>query len=136
MHYLCALGFLVFLAVPGSTLEHELSTEHPNGDKPSIGTLEMPSRPEAEDPGFADWGSLHPLGRHPRSDGQSFTPFEKRVIRILRKHGLLKSEAEKAVEELEKNKDLLRKLKELLNEVDKEHETDDFYDDFWGLILS
>jgi len=135
MHYLHVIGFLVILAVSGSTLDHELSTKRPNEVyKPSSGKLTIPSLAEERDPGFENRMSLNPLKGHPRSKEQNFTPFEKRVIRILKKHGLLKSDTEKVLDKLEKDKELLRKLKKLLDEVDTENETDDFYDDFWNLL--
>ncbi|XP_037726674.1 uncharacterized protein LOC119557810 [Drosophila subpulchrella] len=130
MHYLHVFGFLVILAVSGSTLDHELSTKGPNA-------IYKPA--EEQDPGLVNWWasrmSLNPLREHSRPKEQNFTPFEKRVIRILRKHGLLKSETEKVLDKLENDKELLRKLKKLLDEVDAENETDDFYEDFWDLLF-
>ncbi|XP_016995178.2 uncharacterized protein [Drosophila takahashii] len=81
--------------------------------------------------------SFNDLMRYSRASlTQPFTPFEKRVIRLLRKLGLLKSEAEKFLDELENDKELLEKLKKLLDEVDREHESDDFLDDFYELFFS
>ncbi|EDX02203.1 uncharacterized protein LOC6525259 [Drosophila yakuba] len=126
MQYLHILGFLLFLAASGSTFDRDNQFYGLRISKDHAGQLTLPEpRPDSVE-----------LLQYRVSTRQSFTPFERRVIRLLRKLGLLKSDAEKVLDALEKDKDLLRRLKKLLDEVDKEHETDDFLEDFFDVIFS
>ncbi|XP_043657900.1 uncharacterized protein LOC122623055 [Drosophila teissieri] len=130
MQYLHILGFLVFLAASGSTFDSDNRFYRLQISKEHSRQLTIPAQNQDSVELLAHKVSLI------RSKRQSFTPFERRVIRLLRKLGLLKSDAEKVLDALEKDKDLLRRLKKLLDEVDKEHETDDFLEDFFDVIFS
>ncbi|KAH8354747.1 hypothetical protein KR084_006138 [Drosophila pseudotakahashii] len=137
MHYLRFLGLLVYLTAFGSSALDRESLSKRSYDL----IYERLSGQLKDDPVLMERQlfSQRPFNNLEKSRANStqpFTPFEKRVIRLLRKLGLLKSEAEKFLDELENNKDLLRKLKELLDEVDTEHESDDFLDDIYELLFS
>nr|NP_001245585.1 uncharacterized protein Dmel_CG43255 [Drosophila melanogaster]AFH07299.1 uncharacterized protein Dmel_CG43255 [Drosophila melanogaster] len=131
MHYLHIFGLLVFLAAFGLSLERRdkefygISKEQLTTTKHKENSVEFVQHKI----------SLKLPQRYNRFKRQSFTPFERRVIRLLRKLGLLKSDAEQLLDTLEKDKDLLRRLKKLLDEVDTEHETNDFLEDFFDLIF-
>ncbi|XP_033172349.1 uncharacterized protein LOC117148812 [Drosophila mauritiana] len=134
MQYLHIFGLLVFLAAFGSTLERR-DREFYGISKEHVGQLTNTEHKWDSVEFVQHKISLKQPQRYNRFKRQSFTPFERRVIRLLRKLGLLKSDAERLLDTLEKDKDLLRRLKKLLDEVDTEHETKDFLEDFFDLVF-
>ncbi|XP_016984648.1 uncharacterized protein LOC108048469 [Drosophila rhopaloa] len=156
MHYLHVLGFLVFFATYSSSLDRALNRRRfMEQYKDRSWRLTMNISQQRHDPVLMsllqrDYNDhklinrkdLFPaqmpsndLKRYSGSNYQPFTPFEKRVIRLLIRLGILKSKAEIMLETLEKDKELLKRLKKLLDDVDEEQESDDFFENFFNLIF-
>ncbi|KAH8385239.1 uncharacterized protein LOC110181690 [Drosophila serrata] len=149
MSYLSLMGLLVFLTVSvwsqdtkpvrdnsssSVPVHKDLVETIPSGilhNKTNAIVHSNDHKVDLQKPFFLKW--------YPGTNSQKrikLTPFERRVVRVLRKLGLLNeyNTAEKVVEQLRKDKDLLRKLKKLLDEVDEEDESDDFFTAFWDLF--
>ncbi|KQS29923.1 uncharacterized protein LOC26526332 [Drosophila erecta] len=100
MKYLHILGLLVFLAASGSTFDRDkqfygISKEH-------FGQLTIPEQKPAP------VELLQHKISFSQSKRQSFTAFDLRVIRLLRKLGLLNINADQLLDTLEKDKNQTR----------------------------
>ncbi|XP_017083952.2 uncharacterized protein LOC108116522 [Drosophila eugracilis] len=149
MLYLNILGILLlFVAASVSAFDRELANKRfCEFDKEENRLIRLPNpnqRLHPEPCWRCSWlmnlfrpppqGKIFDLKEYFRVNRQAFTPFERRVIRLLRELGLVKSEAEKLIDTLEKDKELARRLKRLLDKVDEQHETEDFLEEFFNLF--
>ncbi|XP_070144566.1 uncharacterized protein [Drosophila kikkawai] len=145
MSHLTLLGLLAFLAISVWAQDN-----NPVRDNLNISGTLLPTRPSYKKTNAMVHGNVHKLDLEKKTISAEWylrrnsqkriklTPFEKRVVRVLRKFGLLDNDntAERVVESLRKDKDLLRKLKKLLDDVAEEDESDDFFTSFWDLFFS
>ncbi|XP_052849286.1 uncharacterized protein LOC128260370 [Drosophila gunungcola] len=145
--YLHFLGFLLFLAVSGSSLDRELINKRLNENKNRLRQLTVPSPKQRWQPVLTsllqrDYNDNKPIIRKdlfpdhgPLNHPKAYTPFEKRVIVILIKLELLDNEAEQVLAILKQDKEMVNRLKKWLDEVDTENESKDFLKSFFNLIF-